>query len=181
MFDQVRIGREASAEKKIVFSTSTKRRRHEIVCLQLSICFQLCFRLVSGDCTRTLCMSRDGRFFLVWSQYAKLCIRVCDALEKKAKMVLPHNCRSWNPYTPKRKSNKLSFLNQTNILFRTWRKTEDFDYFHIFIIELLWNQIIVWHFVELANPFFWRTRFRIHRYVTALSRPNYRRNIHWKL
>jgi hypothetical protein len=58
MFDQVRIGREASAEKKIVFSTSTKRWRHEIVCLKILNCFHLGFRLVSDGCTLTLFMYR---------------------------------------------------------------------------------------------------------------------------
>ncbi len=66
------------------------------------------------------------------------------------------------------KSYKLSHHSQTNVLFRTWRNTEDFDYFHLIIVEPLWNKIIVWHFRWVSKcRVFWRTRFRIHRYVTA--------------
>jgi len=60
MFDQVRIGREASAQKKIVFSLPLQK--DGVMKLSAFKLLSAFFRLVIDGCTLTFCMAQDGRF-----------------------------------------------------------------------------------------------------------------------
>ncbi len=51
--------------------------------------------------------------------------------------------------------------------FSEHEKTLLFYFFNLFIVELLWSKINIWHFCWVKLIFFWRRCFRILRYVAA--------------